>query len=148
MEARYIKRDAFGLSDQIFQIIPGVDQLGMLLLTRAVNEKNREHPLVYTYYAEGTGRTTIPQYSDSTLGESVPEQILVADARPTVNAAEADFILAVNTPKDGVMMDSTAPSNQFFRLAARQKIYWRAGKIFKQRHKGFTGRRYIFQRRR
>ena len=92
MEARYIKRDAFALSDQIFQIIPGVDQLGMLLLTRAVNEKNRQHPLVYTYYAEGTGRTTIPQYSDSTLGESVPEQILVADARPTVNAAEADFI--------------------------------------------------------
>lgn len=41
MEARYIKRDAFALSDQIFQIIPGVDQLGMLLLTRAVNEKTR-----------------------------------------------------------------------------------------------------------
>ena len=122
MEARYIKRDAFALSDQIFQIIPGVDQLGMLLLTRAVNEKNREHPLVYTYYAEGTGRTTIPQYSDSTLGESVPEQILVADARPTVNAAEADFILAVNTPKDGVMMDSTAPSNQFF-ASPRDKKY-------------------------
>lgn len=71
----------------------------MLLLTRAVNEKNREHPLVYTYYAEGTGRTTIPQYSDSTLGESVPEQILVADARPTVNAAEADFIWQLTRPK-------------------------------------------------
>ena len=136
MEARYIKRDAFALSDQIFQIIPGVDQLGMLLLTRAVNEKNHEHPLVYTYYAEGTGRTTIPQYSDSTLGESVPEQILVADARPTVNAAEADFILAVNTPKDGVMMDSTAPSNQFF-ASPRDKKYIGELEIFKQSAQGF-----------
>lgn len=52
----------------------------------------------------------------------MPEQILVADARPTVNAAEADFILAVNTPKDGVMMDSTAPSNQFF-ASPRDKKY-------------------------
>lgn len=122
MEARYIRREAFGLSDQIFQIIPGVDQLGMLLLTRAVNEKNRAHPLIYTYYAEGTGRMTVPQYSDSTLGESVPEQILVADARPTTNPAEADFVLAVNTPQDGVMMDSTAPSNQFF-ASPRDKKY-------------------------
>ena len=122
MEARYIKREAYHLSDQIFQILPGVDQLGMLLLTRAVNEKNREHPLVYTYYAEGTGRMTVPQYSDSTLGESVPQQILAADARPTTNIAEADFVLAVNTPLDGVMLDSTAPSNQFF-AAPRDKKY-------------------------
>lgn len=122
MEARYIKREAYTLSDQIFQIIPGVDQLGMLLLTRAVNEKKRAHPLIYTYYAEGTGRITIPQYSDSTLGESVPQQILVADARPVSTAGEADFVLAVNTPQDGVMMDSTAPSNQFF-ASPRDKKY-------------------------
>lgn len=122
MEARYIKREAYTLSDQIFQIIPGVDQLGMLLLTRAVNELNHAHPQVYTYYAEGTGRMTVPQYSDSTLGESVPQQILVADARPTTDIAAADFVLAVNTPKDGVMMDSTAPSNQFF-ASPRDKKY-------------------------
>lgn len=122
MEARYIKRDAYTLSEQIFQIIPGVDQLGMLLLTRAVNEKNHAHPLVYTYYAEGTGRMTVPQYSDSTLGESVPQQILAADARATTDVSQADFILAVNTPKDGIMMDSTAPSNQFF-AAPRDKKY-------------------------
>ncbi len=122
MEARYIRRDAYGLSDQIFQIIPGVDQLGMLLLTRAVNEMNRTHPLVYTHYAEGTGRFTIPQYSDSTLGESVPQQLLAADARATTDITKADFVLAVNSPLDGVMMDSTAPSNQFF-AAPRDKKY-------------------------
>lgn len=114
MEARHIKREAFALSQQIFQILPGVDQLGMLLLTRAVNEMNNAHPLVYTYYAEGSGRMTVPQYSDSTLGESVPQQILAADARATADITKADFVLAVNTPKDGVMLDSTAPSNQFF----------------------------------
>lgn len=114
MEARHIKREAFALSQQIFQILPGVDQLGMLLLTRAVNEMNNAHPLIYTYYAEGSGRMTVPQYSDSTLGESVPQQILAADARATADITKADFVLAVNTPKDGVMLDSTAPSNQFF----------------------------------
>lgn len=122
MEARHLVRETYQLSNQVFQIIPGVDQLGLLLLTRAVNEKEHAHPRVYAYYAEGTGRLTVPQYSDSHLGESVPEQILAADARAVATPQEADFILAVNTPEDGIMLDSTAPSNQFF-ASPRDKKY-------------------------
>ena len=114
MEARKLTQETYDLTQRTFQIIPGVDQLGLLLLTRAGNELKRYQPRVYAYYADGWGPRTLPQYSDMTLGQSVPQQILAVDGRTATSAANADVVLALNTPFDGIMMDSTAPSNQFF----------------------------------
>lgn len=114
MEARKLTQETYDLTQRTFQIIPGVDQLGLLLLTRAGNELKRYQPRVYAYYADGWGPRTLPQYSDMTLGQSVPQQILAVDGRTAASAANADVVLALNTPFDGIMMDSTAPSNQFF----------------------------------
>lgn len=113
MEARKLTQETYDLTQRTFQIIPGVDQLGLLLLTRAGNELKRYQPRVYAYYADGWGPRTLPQYSDMTLGQSVPQQILAVDGRTATSAANADVVLALNTPFDGIMMDSTAPSNQF-----------------------------------
>ena len=71
MEARKISLNNAHLSDESFQILPGVDQLGLLLLTRAVNDLTNQTPAICPLYVEGVGPKTIPQYSDMPLGNCV-----------------------------------------------------------------------------
>lgn len=122
MEARKISLKTFTMSDDIFQILPGVDQLGLLLLTRAYNEAHGQKPLIMPFYSEGAAGNTLPQYSDTRLFESVPQQITAAGAKITNNPAQADFLLALNTPDNGIMQDSTADSNQFFASPANKRF--------------------------
>ncbi len=114
MEARLISWETFNMPDSTFQILPGVDQLGLLLLTRAYNETLSKTPKIMPVYSEGVGAGTLPQYSDTIFYDSVPQQIIAAGAVPVTNIKEADLVLALNTPYNGVMQDSTADSNQFF----------------------------------
>jgi hypothetical protein len=121
MEARQLSQSTATVSSTEFQILPGVDQLGLLLLARAVNEIEGKTPKIYTLYVEGPGPQTIPQYSDLTLGESVPQQIIAAGGQVVYSADAADVVLAMNTPPDGIMQDSTAPSNQPFASPANKR---------------------------
>jgi len=120
MEARAISRNTFDIPDKKFQILPGVDQLGLLLLARAYNEANGATPSIYALYSKGVGPSTLPQYSDTRLQDSVPEQIIAAGAKKATNLSSADLILALNTPENGIMQDTTAGSNQFFASAANK----------------------------
>lgn len=122
MEARIINLETFTMTDDIFQILPGVDQLGLLLLTRAYNEAHGQKPLIMPVYSEGAAGNTLPQYSDTRLFESVPQQITAAGAQVTTDPSEADFLLALNTPDNGIMQDSTADSNQFFASPANKRF--------------------------
>ena len=114
MEARKISLGNAAVSSASFQVLPGVDQLGLLLLTRAANQLENHSPKVYQMYVEGEGPKTTPQYSDLPLGISVPEQIIAAGGTVVNSPANADVILAINTPADGIMYDSTDSSNQYF----------------------------------
>ena len=114
MEARKLGKYTYDLTQKNFQIISGVDQLGLLLLTRAINDLERYRPKIYVKYAPGTGALTLPQYSDLMLIDSVPQQIIAANGNPVSNIYDADLVLAINTPFDGIVLDSTDPSNQFF----------------------------------
>ncbi|MCD8198901.1 MAG: DUF4127 family protein [Phascolarctobacterium sp.] len=120
MEARSISRNTFDIPDKKFQILPGVDQLGLLLLTRAYNEANGVTPAVYPLYSRGAGPSTLPQYSDTRLQDSVPQQITAAGAKKATNISSADLVLALNTPENGIMQDTTAGSNQFFASPANK----------------------------
>lgn len=122
MEARRISLKTFNYTDDVFQILPGVDQLGLLLLTRAYNEAHGQLPKIMPVYSEGAGGNTLPQYSDTRLFESVPQQITAAGAQVTDDADKADLILALNTPDNGIMQDSTADSNQFFASPANKRF--------------------------
>ena len=120
MEARELARSTFGVSPQVLQIIDGVDQLGMLLMARAYTEAKGITPAIYTEYAPGAGASTLPQYSDARLQDSVPQQIIAAGAIQTPTPQSADFILAVNSPADGIVKDSTADDNKFFASPANK----------------------------
>ena len=132
MEARKISLNNAYLSEDTFQILPGVDQLGLLLLTRAVNVLSGRAPKVYQMYVEGVGPRTIPQYSDMKLGKSVPEQIIAAGGKIVYSPDAADVVLAINTPADGTMYDSTNLSNQYYASPANKRYIANLGKMLER----------------
>ena len=89
----------------------GADQLGLLLMARAVNRLTYNYPMIYTHYAPGKGPDTMPSYEDDTARASVRSHIFSAGAFPTRHAERADFLLAENTPYNGVTPEATGPAN-------------------------------------
>ena len=132
MEARKIILNNGYLSDESFQILPGVDQLGLLLLTRAANALSKQAPTVYPMYVEGVGPKTIPQYSDLPLGKSVPEQVIAAGGKIVYSPDAADVVLAINTPADGTMYDSTNLSNSYYASPANKRYIVNLGKMLER----------------
>ena len=132
MEARKITLNNGYISDESFQILPGVDQLGLLLLTRAANALSRKSPTVYPMYVEGVGPKTIPQYSDLPLGKSVPEQVVAAGGKIVYSPDAADVVLAINTPADGTMYDSTNLSNSYYASPANKRYIVNLGKMLER----------------
>ncbi|WP_176760432.1 DUF4127 family protein [Succiniclasticum ruminis] len=132
MEARKILLNNGYLSDESFQILPGVDQLGLLLLTRAANALSKQAPTVYPMYVEGVGPKTIPQYSDLPLSKSVPEQVVAAGGKIVYSPDAADVVLAINTPADGTMYDSTNLSNSYYASPANKRYIVNLGKMLER----------------
>lgn len=122
MEGRKLSLATFDMGKDSFQILDGVDQLGLLLSVRAYNEANGVRPSVYPFYAPGAGAATLPQYSDARLQDSVPQQIIAAGATQAASPASADLVLALNTPQDGIVKDATAADNQFFSSPANRSF--------------------------
>ena len=111
---KHLNRLGFALNKDKFQIIDGVDQLGLLLAARAYNELNNQKPKIYPLYSEGVGQGTLPQYSDARFQDSVPQQIIASGGTVEPSPQSADFILAINSPADGIVQDATAKSNKYY----------------------------------
>lgn len=113
-DSKKLSMQTWDIMDKSFHIIDGVDQLGLLLLTRAYNEVYKLQPSIYPLYAPGKGMGTLPKYSDSRLQDSVPVQIKAAGCTLASDSYKADLVLAINTPYNGVVQDGTADDNKFF----------------------------------
>lgn len=112
LESRHLAKKALDLQSNKFQILPGVDQLGLLLLTKTINILEKNNPKVYLTYAPGKGSSTLPLYSDQAFETSIAAQITALGGTETQLPAKAELILAVNTPFNGHTQDSTANDNQ------------------------------------
>lgn len=100
-EARMLNDYAAGISPTRFQLLAGIDEFGLLRLTRAVNDLEKVIPFVYTEYAPGKGYDTVPSYSDAKIGDSIKAAIRVAGGLPVNRPEKADLILLVNTNANG-----------------------------------------------
>lgn len=89
----------------------GADQLGLILLQRAANRIQFSIPLVNIIYADGVGGKTIPSYEDNTVEQSAWQHILASGAVPVRTDKRASLILAVNTPKNGICLESSNKRN-------------------------------------
>ena len=110
-EARLLAQEAAAARLHNYRALPGADQLGLLLLTRAVLDRRQHIPFIHAVYAEGLGRRTVPCYEDAPLGETVADHIYAAGGLPVRTAARADLALLLNTPYDGVTLEASAPEN-------------------------------------
>ncbi len=79
----------------------GIDEIGLVLLTRAVNKKEETSPKIFVRYNRGRGGGTVPAYSDELLDDSINAAIKATGATLTEEESRADLILAVNTNPDG-----------------------------------------------
>ena len=111
LESRYLKKYAADMDASRFKCIAGTDELGILLLSRAVNTLRREVPLVYVHYNWGRGGSTVPLYSDEPIDVSINDAISATGAIRVPAADRADFILAVNTAPDGSTGDGNSIEN-------------------------------------
>lgn len=110
-ESRLLKEQAGATPVSKFQCLAGIDELGMVLLTRAINDLSFNIPLVKIEYANGVGKNTVPTYSDEEIDKSIWQHLLATGALPTKYYDRADFVLMVNTAFDGTTLEANSSSN-------------------------------------
>lgn len=96
-----------------FQILSGIDEYGLLLLTRGINDIKGKIPFVYVAYAPGVGAKMIPDYADAPIGEVVSSHITIAGGMQVNRPDKADVILVVHTNGKGIMGDGNAKFYQW-----------------------------------
>lgn len=133
-DARHFMKEVKDVPSYKLRSFAGADELGMVLLNRAVNKARGRTPLVYSYYPEGTGKATVPSYEDNTVEHSYREHVLAAGAYPAQFDKRADLVLALHTPVDGVTYGADGSENgstlapEQERFLHRTEQYLSAGK--------------------
>ena len=89
----------------------GIDEIALLMLTRAVNEQRNEIPFVYPRYNWGRGADTVPAYSDEKISTSVSDAVLAAGGMLVRAPENADVVLTLNTNPDGRTYEANAVMN-------------------------------------
>lgn len=122
IEARELSAKTTDIPSARMQIIPGIDQIGIIMLVRAITEDTWTPKYVATVYAEGRGPLTVPLYSDQPVGESINAQIMATGAIYTNDLDRADLVFVTNTPSDGINKESTHPENLPFSSPANRRL--------------------------
>lgn len=111
LEARHLAEYTKSLGKARCQVMAGADELGVLLISRAVNRDIGEIPLVSAHYNVGKGAYTFPSYGNEIISESVDGAIYAAGGFRINLDNRADFVLAVSTNYDGKTMEANLPGN-------------------------------------
>lgn len=111
-EWRMLKPQTTGLSETRFHAFPGTDEVGMLLLTRSINDLTFQTPQIGVVYPPGVGGKTIPSYEDQPVDDNINAHIYAMGGFPALNLENADMILLVNTPVDGKVLEANDESNK------------------------------------
>lgn len=90
-------------------VYPGADEVGLTLLSRAINELRGRTPGVYVKYASTNAPFITPPYEDRSLNETVKYQLLAAGCMMVECVAEADFLLALCAPGGDICEASHQP---------------------------------------
>ena len=110
-EGRKLLEYGGGLSKNKYLTTAGIDEFGLLLLARAVNERAKTSPKIFVKYNWGHGALTVPAYSDEPIDDSIQAAITATGATFIQDDSRADFILAVNTNPDGATFEADNPIN-------------------------------------
>lgn len=100
-ERRALDNYGSDLGELKYQSVAGIDEIGYVLLTRAVNNLQGDIPFVSVHYAKGTGENTIPAYSNEPIKNSIVTHIKMAGGMKVNSDKRADLVFMVNTNFDG-----------------------------------------------
>ena len=110
-ERRKLLNYSTSLSNDIERTAAGIDEAGMLLLTRAVLKDKGLTPKVYVRYNWGSGEFVVPAYSDEPIDYSINDEIQIAGAERVDDVKAADLVLTVNTNPNGKTGNGALYSN-------------------------------------
>lgn len=110
-EGRKLLEYGRGLDRDQYLTTAGIDEMGLVLLVRAVNERAKTSPKVFVKYNWGRGGQTIPAYSDEPIDDSISAVIQATGATLINDESRADFILAVNTNPAGETFEAADEIN-------------------------------------
>ena len=111
LESRYLTKYGAGLGRERFQSAAGIDEMGLILITRAINERENRVPQVHVKYNWGRGAQTVPIYSDETIEESISSAVRATGGLQVPAPERADFVLMVNTNPNGKTLEAGSTSN-------------------------------------
>ena len=111
MEGRKLAAYGADIPKNNYQTIAGIDEIGLVLLTRAINDRTNDKTSVFVYYNVGIGGKTVPTYSDETIDNSINAEFTALGANRVYDEKSADFILAVSTNPDGKTFEAMNAMN-------------------------------------
>jgi hypothetical protein len=111
MESRKLAKAGADLGQAKFQAMAGIDEIGLLLLTRAVNDLTHTVPFVDVIYNWGAGANTVPSYSDEPIADSIRSHTVAAGGMIVSSPRKADVVLLVNTNPSGKTGEANERSN-------------------------------------
>ncbi len=110
-ESRHLQEYGKYLGKTKYQAIAGIDEIGMMMLTRAINDRTKNVPFVFVQYNWGRGGKTIPAYSDETIEASIDSAIAATGAIKVPSPERANVVLTVNTNPNGKTYEANFPEN-------------------------------------
>lgn len=110
-ESRWLNEYGRELGKTRFNNMAGIDEFGMLLLTRAVNDLESVMPFVYVRYNMGEGARVVPSYSDEAIDKTIRSHVIMAGGVYVTTPSRADLVLLVNTNPNGETYEANDASN-------------------------------------
>ena len=110
-ESRWLNDYGRELGKTHFNNMAGIDEFGMLLLTRAVNDLEAVMPFVYVRYNMGEGARVVPSYSDEAIDKTIRSHVTMAGGVYVTTPARADLVLLVNTNPNGETYEANDAGN-------------------------------------
>lgn len=110
-ESRWLNDYGRELGKMRFNNMAGIDEFGMLLLTRAVNDLEAVMPFVYVRYNMGEGARVVPSYSDEAIDKTIRSHVTMAGGVYVTTPARADLVLLVNTNPNGETYEANDAGN-------------------------------------
>ena len=130
LESRYLTEMSSDLGKTVVQVTSGADELGMLMIARAINEDRDQIPFVSVMYNDGKGAATFPAYGNEPIGISIDAAIVAAGALRIPAPERADLVVAVNTPKNGKVLEAPDAEKNTIKLRGELKPFLKPVKQF------------------
>lgn len=129
-ESRKLTELGADLDKTVMQVTSGADELGMLMIARAINYDLNATPFISVMYNEGMGAETFPSYCNEPIGVSIDAAIVAAGGFQIPAHERADLVLAVNTREDGKTFEAAVAKKNKSRLRGDVKDFLKPVKRF------------------